>query len=180
MVLIHCRPSLDFTPVFSHGFSPTVHRAHVTANGGDDGRDLRILRQLSVQGGAPEPAAVVYNRWAGGYFDHELQRARALCKGDAPVVILDKSSEFPLGVSGSTLSEEASREGGQLPSDGPEREQPPAVNEASPHEDAFTCSSSVLLHPAFIHQDLSLSVFARAPVGTEVCLPAQLSATARS
>ena len=104
--------SLDFTPVFSHGFSPTVHKAHVTSNGKAphtaDG-DLRVLRELSARPGTVEPAAVVYNRWAGGYFDEEIGRIRAaLERGEVPVpeIILGKSSEFPLGVSGSQLAEE--------------------------------------------------------------------------
>ena len=53
-----------------------------------------------------------------------------------------------------------------------------ASAQADDHEGVFfSCSSSVLLHPAFIHRDLSLTVFARAPVGTEVQL---LAGTSRS
>jgi hypothetical protein len=236
-VLVHFRPSLDFTPVYSHGFSPTVHRAHVTSNGGEAGRDLRVLKELTVRGGEPEPAALVYNKWAGGYFDEELGRiAAAKARGEVPAleVILGKSSEFPrtwrgsrlsklhpdsrrqhhapqaivhrhtllsgacwtplcsdaVGVAGSPLNVAASQE---RPSDEiaeierprAKVERPPAESAAeaaaaeeassssAPLEDAFACSSSVLLHPAFIHDDLSITVFARAPVGTEVriCTP---------
>ena len=62
VVIVHFAPSVDFIPVFSHGYSPTVHRATVVANGGENGTDVRVLRQLSVRGGPPEPAADVYNR----------------------------------------------------------------------------------------------------------------------
>ena len=146
VVVVHLRPSVDFTPVYSHAFSPTVHRARVVSNGGKDGRDLRVLKELAVLGReisglrwekiggnkptegreltAPnlaealknqtefvqkelddldigisdlryddfiksghayfkpvaewkaEPAAEVYNRWSGGYFQTELEVAR--------------------------------------------------------------------------------------------------------
>ena len=50
---------------------------------------------------------------------------------------------------------------------GREEEEAAASQGDSQGEDAFTCSSSVLLHPAFIHRDLSLTVFARQVLGLE-------------
>jgi hypothetical protein len=154
VVIVHFRPSLDFTPVYSHGYSPTVHRALVVANGvtTTGQSDLRVLKSLGVRGRGtdterdPEPAAVVYNRWTGGHFEAELEAARNAKEGGEPVNILLRSSEFPLGVKGAHIAAETSEIG------------------------RFTCSSAVMLHPAFIHRDLSLSVFVNTPVGTEVQL----------
>ena len=169
VVVVLFRPSLDFTPVFSHGFSSTVHHATVSANGGAAGGDARVLKELSVRNAPPEAAALVYNKWAGGYFDEEIEAAKALQEGDGPIDILGKSSEFPLGVAGSVMSTEP----GEVEADAAEpraTDDAAAASEAVAVDGAFTCSSSVLLHPAFIHRDLSITVFARAPVGTRVQL----------
>ena len=144
VVVVAFHPSLDFTPVYSHGFSPTVHRARVISNGGDGGKDLRVIKQLSVRGKGnepdrvPEPAAEVYNRWCGGYFQTELDAARKGGKNGKPINILLKSSEFPLGFSGAKFTNSAA---------------------GNFEKGSFACSSSVMLHPAEIHYDGALSVY---------------------
>ena len=153
IVVVHFRPSIDFTPVFDHGFAPTVHRATVTEHGENE----RVLKRLCLpDADGSVPAAELYNRWTGGWFDEELRAAR---EGGCDVNILAKSTSFPLGIAGASTA---------VPSVARERSlSSPLISVGETHE--FDCTPYVTLHPAFIHPDGSLSVFAHAPVGAQVC-----------
>ena len=65
-VVVCMRPSVDFTPIYSHGFGATVHSATVVANKDGDARMIKTLRPTSPPGAAPMPAAELFNRWTGG------------------------------------------------------------------------------------------------------------------
>mmetsp|Transcript_43261 Transcript_43261/g.127228 ORF Transcript_43261/g.127228 Transcript_43261/m.127228 type:complete len:525 (+) Transcript_43261:631-2205(+) len=153
IVIVAMRPSIDFTPVFDHGFVPTVHRATVTANvdADDDLPRQRIIKSLARMGRLETiPAAELYNKWTAGYFDEELEQARATGQR---VNILTRSTAFPLGTAGANRARRSDVD--LFGVDG---------------DDGFSCTPIVTAHPAFIYPDGSLAIFVAAPVGTELQL----------
>jgi len=168
-------PAVDFTPIYSHAYGSTVHRATVHENVDDDVRRIKTLTPSPTRlttgtpsQAAPTPvlAAELYNRWAGGAFDDELFAAtgtsllpRAVLGGEVggeqrvASNILGKASYFPLGVATEGL--------------------PSADTDKDDGDAGKTGSQPVkLLHPALIHPDGSLQLFANAPRGTELRLHA--------
>ena len=71
-MVVCMRPSVDFTPIYSHGFGNTVHSATVEANKDGDARMIMTLRPSEPLGAAPVPAAELFNRWTGGAFDKDI------------------------------------------------------------------------------------------------------------
>jgi hypothetical protein len=126
-----------------------VHCAAVS-----DGDGKRLIRRLqSASGGFDEAAARVYNRWCGGYFDKQM--AKATASGES-VNILAHSANFPLCIDA----------GGHVATRTEQQQLSRTVSMAI----ASTSSPTVLLHPAEIHADGSLSLYAEAPVGSRLRL----------
>lgn len=150
VVLIAMRPSIDFTPVYAHAYSPTIHCGVVS-----DGNGKRLIRRLRAMPNAPdEPAADVYNRWCGGFFSEQLEDAKT--KGIS-VDILAKSANFPLCREALASAQHSKVEQSDTE---PEAEVVRTVSLAA----AATTTPTVLLHPAEIHADGSLSLYAESPV----------------
>lgn len=63
VVIVCMRPSIDFTPIYSHGYHGTVHQAIVEATAEGDPRRIETLRPLAPEGAPPQGAAELFNRW---------------------------------------------------------------------------------------------------------------------
>ncbi len=178
VVAICMRPSFEFTPVYSHGYAPSIHSAVVEENGDKDGKpDQRVLKTLRplihgqrTSAAEPVPAAELYDRWTGGHFQEQLEKAK---DGPTPkedpewgVDILKPGSYFPLGLEGVEAVNSLSRQ----KTGACEEEEEELVERRIAGLDQFGNQPAVLLHPAFIKQDFSLQVFSRAPPGSIVRL----------
>ena len=178
VVIVCMRPSIDFTPIYSHGFGETVHSATVEANADGDERMIKTLRPTNPPGAAPMPAAELFNQWTGGHFDeeiwasmgkwptgsfHPLAARSRKPKKRTQQNILGKGSYFP-------LSAVRAAGGGTYAANVDDERNLAAVDQVGNQP-------TVLLHPAFIYPDGTLQVFAKAGVGTKVTL---LTGTAKS
>eukprot|EP01043_Picozoa_sp_COSAG02_P023429 COSAG02_NODE_1251_length_13599_cov_13.573259_6_plen_613_part_00 len=144
VVVVSMRPSLDFIPIYGHCYHQTVHVAEVVGVNGT--RVIEKLRPVEPIAEAESvPAAVLYNQWAGGLFEQELQRA---VESGEEVVILTESSNFPLHITDG--SNRTSQNGFA------------AMNS--------TTKPSVLLHPVAIRPDLSIAVAAEVQINSKIGL----------
>jgi hypothetical protein len=144
VVVVIMRPSVDFTPIYSHGYSATVHAATVTQ--GDGERTVQMLQPLGSK--HAEPAAEVYARWCGGHCEDSLAESKRRRRRREPVDILARSSLFPL------------------------RRDDRGVNGALTRSHSRTTNPTVLLHPSSILHGGALRLYARAPVGSVLRLMA--------
>ena len=173
VVVVCMRPSFEFTPVYSHGYAPSIHAAVVAENArGKDGKtDERVIKTLKplthgqrTSTAKAVSAAELYNMWTGGHFEEQLQKAK---DGPPPeedpqkwpgVNILGPGSYFPLGLEGADVVANPSRQ-----TKGEDKGEDGAVDWRIAGLDRVGNQPSVLLHPAFIKEDGSLQVFSSAP-----------------